>query len=226
MATHLDLEEQEQIDQLKHFWNRWGTPITGVLVVALGGFAAWNGWQYWQQSQAVKATALADAVQVAVQGKDEARLAQALADLQKQYAKTEQAAHAALGAAKAQVTAGKLDDAKTTLTWVMNNAENEGFKATARLRLAAVQVEQKDLEGAASTLAGNMPAEFAGLQADRQGDVLQLQGKPDEAIKAYERAYQALSEQVDYRRLVEFKLNALGVQPQKMAAVSGTETAK
>ena len=39
MATHLDLEEQEQLDQLKHFWNQWGTPITSVLVVVLGSFA-------------------------------------------------------------------------------------------------------------------------------------------------------------------------------------------
>ena len=45
MAKHLDLEEQEQLDQLKHFWSRYGTLITGVLVVVLGAFAAWNGYQ-------------------------------------------------------------------------------------------------------------------------------------------------------------------------------------
>src|SRR5256885_5645964 len=28
MANHFDLEEQEQIEQLKHFWNTWGTLIT------------------------------------------------------------------------------------------------------------------------------------------------------------------------------------------------------
>ena len=66
MATHLDLEEQEQIDQLKHFWSRWGTPITGVLVVAFGGFAAWNGWQYWQKRQSVQAAGLEFAVDQAL----------------------------------------------------------------------------------------------------------------------------------------------------------------
>lgn len=39
MANHFDLEEQEQIDQLKHFWNSWGTLITGVLVVIFLGLA-------------------------------------------------------------------------------------------------------------------------------------------------------------------------------------------
>jgi len=31
MATNLDLEEQEQLDQLKHFWAQWGNAISTVL---------------------------------------------------------------------------------------------------------------------------------------------------------------------------------------------------
>ena len=55
MATqHLDLEEQEQLAQLKHFWNRWGNLITWALIAVLGAFAAWNGWNFWQQRQAVR----------------------------------------------------------------------------------------------------------------------------------------------------------------------------
>ena len=44
MANHFDLEEQEQIDQLKHFWKQWGTLITAAVVVVCGGFAAYNGY--------------------------------------------------------------------------------------------------------------------------------------------------------------------------------------
>lgn len=226
MATHLDLEEQEQIDQIKHFWSRWGTLITAVLVVGLGGFVAWNGWQYWQQRQAVQASALADAVQTAVEAKDEGRVTQSLADIQSKYGSTEQAAQAALAAAKAQVDADQLDAAKATLGWVAEHASDAGLKAVARLRQAAVLMQQKDLDGASRLLVGSFPAEFAGAVADRQGDVLQLQGKAEEAAQAYLRAYQALDKQVDYRRLVEFKLNTLGVQPSTTAAVGGAETAK
>lgn len=226
MATHLDLEEQEQIDQIKHFWSRWGTPITAVLVVVFGGFAAWNGWQYWQQRQAVQASALADAVQAAAEAKDEGRITQSLADIQSKYGNTEQAAQAALAAAKAQADAGQLDAAKASLVWVSEHAGDAGLKAVAQLRQAAVLMEQKDLDGASRLLAGSFPAEFAGAVADRQGDVLQLQGKAEEAVKAYQRAYQALDKQVDYRRLVEFKLNALGVATSTTAAAGGTETAK
>ena len=59
MATqHLDLEEQEQLDQLKHFWKQYGNLITWVLIAVLGAYAGWNGYQYWQRSQAAQASAL------------------------------------------------------------------------------------------------------------------------------------------------------------------------
>ena len=40
MANNFDLQEQEQLEQIKHFWNTWGTPITWALIVIMGGLAA------------------------------------------------------------------------------------------------------------------------------------------------------------------------------------------
>ena len=62
MAKHLDLEEQEQLDELRHFWKTYGNLITWLLIAVLGTFAAWNGYQYWQRSRAVQAAALFDEV--------------------------------------------------------------------------------------------------------------------------------------------------------------------
>ena len=42
MATPLDLQEQEQLDDLKAFWRRHGNLITWTLVLALSGYALWN----------------------------------------------------------------------------------------------------------------------------------------------------------------------------------------
>ena len=63
MANQLDLEEQEQLDQLKHFWKQYGNLITWALIVALGAYAAWNGYQYWQRNQASQAAAMFDEVE-------------------------------------------------------------------------------------------------------------------------------------------------------------------
>ncbi len=210
MATHLDLEEQEQLEQIKHFWNKWGTPITAVAVVVMAGFAGWNGWQYWQQRQALQASAVADVVVAAVAGGDQARALQAFDTVKADYKGTLQADHAALVLAQSEVDANKLAEAKSALQWVVDNSKDEGYQATAKLRLAAVLMQEKDLDAAAALLRTSFPAEFKGLAADRLGDVLQLQGKPQEATAAYQEAWKLLAPQVDYRALVGFKLNALG----------------
>ena len=50
MATQLDLEEQEQLEQLKAFWNQYGNLITTLVVIFAGAYLAWIGWN-WFQSQ-------------------------------------------------------------------------------------------------------------------------------------------------------------------------------
>lgn len=223
MANHFDLEEQEQIEQLKHFWNSWGTLITSVLLVVFLGLAGWNGWQYWQKRQAVQASALEFAVDDALTAKDAGRADQAFAELKEKYAGTHQAAQAALLMAKASVEAGKLDDAKAQLSWVAEKGD-ESFKALARLRLSSVLEQQKNYDEGLKVLEAAMPESFAALQADRRGDLYAALDKKSEAIAQYQTAFKALDKDLDYRHLVEFKLNALGVAPETVALVKTTPT--
>jgi predicted negative regulator of RcsB-dependent stress response len=88
MASHLDLEEQEQLDQIKSFWTRWGNLITGLVTLALVCFAAWNGWNYWQQRQATQAAVLFDTFEEASKQGDLALLTRSLSDLQDQFPRT------------------------------------------------------------------------------------------------------------------------------------------
>ena len=223
MATHLDLEEQEQLDQIKHFWNKWGTPITGVAVVAMGAFAAWNGWQYWQQRQALQAAALTEAVSAAIVSKDPSRVAMAFDAIKADYAGTLQASQAALQVAQAAVDGSQWGDAKAALQWAAEHSQDPGYQAVAKLRLAAVLLEEKDADAAIALLRGSFPVEFKALAADRLGDALQLQGKPAEAIAAYQDAWKQLDAQSDYRGMVGFKLNALGVATPAAALTGGTQ---
>src|SRR6478735_7731123 len=108
MATHLDLEEQEQLDQLKHFWNTYGTLITWVVLLAAGAFVAWNGWQYFQRTKAVQASALYDEVERSAQAGDTARTERALADMKDKFAGTAYAQQAGLLAAKTLYEKGNM----------------------------------------------------------------------------------------------------------------------
>ena len=220
MANHLDLEEQEQLDQLKHFWNTWGTLISSVLILVAGSLVAWNGYQYWQNRQASQAAALYDAVDVAARAGDQARMAQAFADLKGKYAGTTQASQAGLALAKTMVEAGNADGAKEALAWVAAQSGDDGLKALAKVRLASVLIDKKNYDDALKQLSGSAPLEFEAVFADRKGDIYLLQDKRAEAIAEYSKAYKSFEEGVEYRRLVEVKLGALGVSPQGVAVAA------
>jgi len=219
MASHLDLEEQEQLDQLKHFWNRWGTLITWALIVVFGALAAWNGYQYWQRRQASQASVLYDEVDRAAEAGDATRVERAFNDLKDKFGRTIYASQGGLLAGKALYDKGQIDAAKAALGWVADKSGDAGYKALARLRLAAVLLDAKAYDEAMRQLDASFPPSFAALADDRKGDVLLAQGKKDEAAAAYGRAWKAFDDGTDYRQLVEIKLNALGVDPRAGASL-------
>ena len=213
MAKHLDLEEQEQLAELKHFWKQYGDIITWVLIGVFGSVAAWNGYQYWQGRQASQAAVMHDEVDRAVQSGDAARLDRSLADMKERFSGTIYAEQAALLAAKAYYDKGNVDESRAALSWVVDKASDEGYRSIARLRLAGILIETKAYDEALKLVSGSFPKDFAPLAADRRGDVLLAQGKQNEAKAEYQTAYKGLDERAEYRRLVEVKLNALGVDP-------------
>ncbi len=228
MANHLDLEEQEQLDALKHFWSRYGNLITSALIVVLGAFAAWNGYQYWQRSQGMQAAALYDEVERAAAAGDVARVERSFADIREKYAGTAYAHQAGLLAAKVENDKGTpegLAAAKGALTWVAEKSADAGYKAIARLRLAGLLVEGKAYDEALKQLEAPFPKEFEPLAADRKGDILQLQGKKAEAIAAYKAAYDKFDDQANYRQLVEVKLTALGASPKAAVVMASNPAA-
>lgn len=218
MANHLDLEEQEQLDQIKHFWKQYGNLITWVLIAVLGAYAAWNAYQYWQRNQAAQAAALYDELDRSVKAADAARVDRAFGDMKDKFGSTTYAHQSALMVAGFQQGAGKPDAAKAALSWLAEKSSDAGYQATARLRLADLHMQGKSFDEALKLLDAPVPSSFEPMVADRRGDVLMLQGKRAEATAAYTKAYEKFDERVEYRRLVEVKLNALGVDPQASLA--------
>jgi predicted negative regulator of RcsB-dependent stress response len=223
MATQLDLQEQEQLDALKAFWKQYGNLVTWVLILLLGAYAGWNAWQYWQREQGLKAGAMYEELDRATLADDADKAGRIFADMKSQFPGAVYTHQAGLLAAKVQFDKGQADAAKATLSWVAEQAKDQELGSAARLRLAALQAEAKQYDEALKTLAAANAAGFEALVADRRGDVLMLQGKKDEAKAAYQAAYKAMSDKVDYRRLIEAKLTALGAAPE--AAVAATPAA-
>jgi predicted negative regulator of RcsB-dependent stress response len=221
MATPLDLQEQEQLDDIKAFWKRYGNLITWTVTLVLAGFAAYNGWTWWQRQQSVKAGAIYEELERAALANDVAKTTQALGDLKERFPKTLQAQQGALLAARVQAEQGKTDDALATLAWLAANGAESEYQVVARLRAAGLLMDKKELDKALAEVdaaAAAKVAEFDALVADRRGDVLLAQGKKAEAVTAYQSAYKAMDPKVEYRVLVDAKLTALGAAPAASAA--------
>jgi predicted negative regulator of RcsB-dependent stress response len=224
MAKALDLEEQEQLDQIKHFWKKYGNLISWVLIVVLGGYAAWNGYQFWQRDQAAKAAVLFDEVERAVTAGDVVRVERSFADMKDKFGGTHYAHQAALLAAKALQAKDKAEAARAALKWVAEVAPDPAYRDIARLRLSALLLDAGSNDEALAQLTAPFTPAMAGLSADLRGDVLHAKGQKTEAVAAYQTAWQQLVDSPDYRRLVEAKLNAMGVDPQTASIPSTGNT--
>ncbi|MEO7854494.1 MAG: tetratricopeptide repeat protein [Rubrivivax sp.] len=220
MATPLDLQEQEQLDALKAFWKQYGNLITWLLVAAMAGYAALNGWRWWQRDQAVKAGAMFEQLEVAALAGDAQRAGQIFADLKERYPRTAYAGQGALLAARAQFEKGQIEAATASLRWTADNARQDGYQVIARLRLAGLMLQAKQFDAALAELDKAKSPAFEALVADRRGDVLMAQGSPEQARTAYQAAWKAMDEQLEYRRLIDAKLTALGAPPDLATAVA------
>ena len=220
MATNLDLQEQEQLDAVKAFWKRYGSLVTWLMVLLLAVYAGWNGWTWWQRDQATKSGAMFDELERSAQAGDVAKAARIFSDLKERFPRTAFAQQGALATAKLQFDQGQLDAARDTLGWVAEKGIEEEVRTVARLRLAALQAEAKQFDAALKTLDGASAPTFEALVADRRGDVLAAQGKPELARAAYQSAWAAMSDKVDYKRLVEAKLTSMGAAPAAAAAAA------
>jgi predicted negative regulator of RcsB-dependent stress response len=220
MSKHLDLEEQEQLDQLKYFWKQYGNAITWLLILVMGSYAGWNGYQYWQKQQSTKAGALFDEVERAASTGDTSKLERSWNDMKDRFPGTTYAAQSALLAGKIFQQAEKYDAALAALKWASESASDEASVQLARLRLANLQIQQKAYDDASKTLTKPFTPAFAGLALDIQGDLYMAQNKSQEAVKAYTDAWSKLEVNNEYRRLIQAKLNALGADPEATKGAS------
>ena len=205
MAGSYDFEEQERIAELKGWWedNRWY--VIGAIVAAVLAFAGFRGWHWWSAKQADDAGAMYSATMKLPKDQQVASIDALVAKHPKSYF----ASDAQLVAAKARFEAQDLAGARTRLEWVMQNGVDE-HRGIARMRLAAVLLEEKKYAEALKVLDDNKDEAFVALVADLRGDIMLAQGRMDEARAAYKTATEKAEPRNPVKQIAETKLNALG----------------
>lgn len=186
MAAY-DLEEQEQLAQLKAWWNENGNLVTIVLLVCSVAALGYQGWNWYQRKQAGEAAVIYGAMERAMAAGDAQKVKQAAAELVDNYARTPYAPLAALASAKKAVDGGDFKTAQLQLQWVAEHGKDE-LRDIGRMRLAAVLAEQKEFDAALKQLEAAPGSGFVARFAELKGDILMLQDKKPEARAAYQLA--------------------------------------
>jgi predicted negative regulator of RcsB-dependent stress response len=209
MAVY-DLEEQEKLDDLKAWWKQWGNTVLGIVIALCIGLASVQAWRWWQTSQAEQAAVLYGAVTAAVSANDVAKAKDAMAQLAERFGSTAYAPRGALLVARTLFDAGDKDGAKAQLAFVIDRSSEDELKQIARLRLAEVQLDDKQYDDALRTLDAKTDDSFVPVYADLRGDILVAAGRTADARTAYETALGKFDANSQYRPYLQAKLDAAG----------------
>ena len=189
--------------------------FTGVGAFMFGA-AAIQGWRYYEAKQNADAEVLFRSVEKTAEevaaSKDSKKLSEAATAMAETYPRTFQATDAKLLAAKASFDAGDLASAKIHLQWVVDNGRDT-YKPLARIRLAAVLLDDKKHEEALKALDQVKDEGYASMVADLRGDILAAQGKKDEARAAYQIAVEKATDRSPLKAISQAKLDAFGGGP-------------
>ncbi len=183
----LDLEEQEQVAELKAWWNQYGTLVVAVLAGALIALGGWQGWRWYQSRQAQAASLLFDALTHGAQTGDAKAVRDAAGALLENYPGSLYAAMGALGSARFHFDRG--------------------------VRLAGVLLDEKAYDEAIKLLDAPHGAALDAQYGALRGDILVAKGQAAEARAAYRAALDKAEKNQDngaFRETLRMRLEALG----------------
>jgi len=202
MAIDDLLDEHEQSERVRSWLRKNGVSILAGVAIAIGGIWGWKEWQTRHSNSLAGANVQYQIVLKSLEEKDLEQAAKGVKDLESGKANI-YADLAALQLAKAQVDAGKNEDALATLRAIKADPE---FKPVIEQRVARLLVATGKTEDTIKQL--GTATDSASLEI--HGDALMAQGKRDAAREQYEKALKTLDVAAPQRRLLETKLTDAG----------------
>ncbi len=192
MAVY-DLEEQEQISELKAWWEQYGKLVTAIALAAALASVGWQGMKWYQNRQASEASALYATVQEAAERGEAQKAREAAGRIIENYSGTAYAEMAALVSSDVQFSAGEAQNARAQLEWLATEGSDPLLRDLARLRLATVLFDAGDHAAALAQLGPEPVASLKARFEDLRGDLQAAAGQPQAARAAYQAALDALA---------------------------------
>lgn len=212
--------ENEEIEELKSFWNSYGKPIFIGVLLAIAIVSVWKFWENHQITNKVKEAQnyqlLIFAMSQPLDKVNEADVISIADQLQKANPDSYYAQYAKFYLAKLAVSQNKLDDAVKALKAVLDKPADAALAELSRERLVLVLLAQNKPDEAFALLQAPVEKEFITTREELKGDVLLKQGKIDQAREAYKAALAAAeADKLGNQLIIKLKLNNLAQEDIK-----------
>ena len=193
--------EDEQLDAVRSFFRDNGKAMVVGVVLGIGALFGWRYWQSHQQQTSANVSMSFD--QAVEHSSNTANLEAFIQANDNTYG-----VFAALKLAQEFADKGDFAKAKQQLLWAQGHTKDDNLLPTVNLRLARVQLQEKQFDDALKTLdTVQKGGWFAQAQAIR-GDVLAEKGDVKGAREAYSLASESDPSPV-LKELLRIKLNNL-----------------
>jgi predicted negative regulator of RcsB-dependent stress response len=198
-----DLEKQEQMQNLKAFWETNGKWIIGVATFILIGLIFFNAWKFWQTYKKDEASKILLSVEKNLDAQNIDVVSKLIDKIFKEHSGTLQAGLAGLMAAKAFLSGGNQEEAESVLR---NLVDNQHVEWLARIRLSGLLL---DLNRPGEILnqeliPKDIPESWLAIALDRRGDAHAAMGDFNSARRDWEKALQSYSDFLRNQAAIDF----------------------
>lgn len=214
MADHL--QEEEQIDAIKQWWQENKVSVIGAIVLTLGGSFGWSQYQDYTSATAIAAADTYDEILLErASGESADQLAMLADTIRDENGSIAFAEFAALQVAAAAAAEGDFEQAQIELEKVMAGVEVDStLGQLAQLRLAKVKAVLGQEEAAIAILelgSDSFPVSYAQVL----GDIHLAAGREAAALEAYQIAKAASLMLAGQSGLIDLKVSGLSLRTEQ-----------
>ena len=198
----VDNTEEEQVQQIKKWWNSNGKQIIAGAVIGLAGILGWNTYSDYQDKQSLNARNL-----YLSYASDSSNLG-AYDKLTTDFSSSSYSDQAILLMSKYLFDAGSYTQALGVIEPLINNPSSL-IATTAALRAASIYLQLGQHDQALSILEEQFDDDFSGLIYNLMGDIYLDLGSRSEAQNYYSFAIDNVTEDSNLTQLIQIKLDDL-----------------
>lgn len=198
--------ESDQMEAVKRFFAENGKALLVGVVIGIGALL---GWRYWNNHQAESAMVTSQAYQKVITGLSGDK-PDTLASAEKFVTDTQGSygAFAALELAQQYADKSELAKAAAQLQQGLKNTKDDNLQAVLSLRLARIQIQQKQADDALKTLDTVKGEGWKAIVADVRGEALLSKGDRKGARDAWSQGV-ASNASPALREMMQMKINNL-----------------